>query len=125
MSSSDDTSPGIMTYEDLLQEKARLEVLIQNQKNIVRHDVDELRAEFRKEIKPVVDTAKFFKKVIVPSTRNQSLVNAGANAAIDIALTAFLGKSSFLVRAILPRIVKTYTSNFLQRFNWKRKVGTR
>jgi hypothetical protein len=121
---SSESTTDITNYEDLLREKARLEVLIQNQKNIVRHDVDELRAEFKKEIKPVVDTATFFKKVIVPVTRNQTLLNVGANAAIDMAFTAFLGRSSFLVRAILPRIIKTYTGSFLQRLNFKSKART-
>jgi hypothetical protein len=112
-----DAGVNIETYEDLLAEKARLEVLIQRQKNIVRHDVDELRAEFKKEIRPVVETASFFKKMVAPEKRNQTILTTGASIAIDLAFTALLSKSNLVVRLLVPGIVKNYTSQLLKRLN--------
>ena len=112
-----DRAKNIETYEDLLAEKERLEMLVQNQKNLVRHDVDELKEEFRKQIRPVADMATFLKKVIVPERRKQLMLHAGAALAIDLAVTALVSRSHLLVRLVVPGLVKNYAGRILSKFN--------
>src|SRR5687768_16677062 len=109
----------IETYQDLISEKARLERLIENQKNIIRHDLDELKAEFKKEIKPAIDAASFVKKLAKPETRNETLVTIGSNIALDLILKRALRGSNLLVQLILPKIIKNYTTHFLHSFKQK------
>jgi hypothetical protein len=119
-------SEDINSYDDLLVEKARLELLIQNQKNIVRHDLDELKAEFRKEIRPAIEATAFIKKVLVPETRKGIVLNLGAQMALELISTAMFGKSSLLVRVLVPKILKNYTTHFISRFRSSPKLpGTR
>ena len=108
----------IKTYEDLIAERVRLEGLIVNQKNIIRHDLDELKAGFKKEIKPAVDAAAFVKKIVRPETRNETLITVGTQIAIDLVMRRLLRKSNVLVQVLLPRILKNYSSHI---FN---KTGT-
>lgn len=103
----------VVTYGDLLQEKARLEALIENQKNIVRHDLDELKIEFKKEIKPAIDAASFIKKVAFPEKRKKTILNVGAGVAIDLIVGSIFPKSSFLLRLFIPKLLKKYTTYYL------------
>lgn len=106
----------ITDHTQLLQERARLQALIENQKNIVRHDLDELKAEFKKEIKPAIDAASFVKKLAKPETRNETIVTIGSNIALDLILKRMLRGSNLLVQLILPKIIKNYTTHFLHSF---------
>jgi len=106
----------IGTYEDLLAEKSRLEMLILNQKNIVRHDLDELKAVFKKEIKPALDSASLIRKIIAPKNRPQTLITLGTSIAIDVVFTSLFGKSNLLIRAFVPRLMKNYAGNLLRRW---------
>jgi hypothetical protein len=105
----------IRTHEDLIAERIRLEGLIANQKNIIRHDLDELKAGFKKEIKPAVDAAEFVKKLVKPETRNETIITVGAQIAIDLIMRRLLRKSNVLVQVLLPRILKNYSSHFFKK----------
>jgi hypothetical protein len=102
----------ICTHEDLISERVRLETLIENQKNIIRHDFDELKSEFRKEIKPAIDTANFVKKFVKPETRNQTIVKVGVTLAVDLMLRRALRGSNIVVQVLIPRLLKNYTTHF-------------
>lgn len=115
----------ISSYEDLLSERKRLESLIDNQKNIIRHDFDELRAEFKREIRPATEAAGFIKKLMVPETRNQIFLKLGANVAIDLILAIAFGSSNVILRLLMPKLVKNYASHFLKRFHTSPKPGLR
>jgi hypothetical protein len=103
----------ITNFNDLLDEKQRLEMLIENQKNIVRHDFDELKGQFKKEIKPALDAAAFVKKVAKPTTRNETVLRAAAGIVLDLALRKLLFRSNFLVQLLIPKIAKNYASHLL------------
>ncbi|MBT1702418.1 hypothetical protein [Chryseosolibacter indicus] len=107
----------IIHYEDLLNERKRLEILIENQKNIIRHDLEELKNEFKKEIRPAVEAASFVKKIAKPETRNGTLLKAGASLAFDFALKRMFNKSNFVIQWIVPRLLKNYTSHIL--YKWQ------
>lgn len=115
----------IIKYEDLLDERKRLELLIENQKNIIRHDLEELKNEFKKEIRPAIDAATFVKKLTKPETRNETILKVGANLAFDIVLNSVFNKSNFLVKLIVPRLLKNYTSHILYKFQGNAKSNGR
>jgi len=103
----------IQNYNELVAERHRLEQLIDNQKNIIRHDLDELKAEFKKEIRPAIEAAGFIKKIAKPETRNETLFNIGANLAIDLLLKRMLRKSNVVFQVLLPRIIKNYSTHLI------------
>lgn len=105
----------IDSYEDLLREKQRLQLLIENQKNIVRHDFQELRTQFRKELRPALDAANFIKQFARPQKRNQTLLTLGIGFAIDFSSRLLFQKSNVLVRTIIPLIAKGVSNKFLSR----------
>jgi hypothetical protein len=106
-------SAQIRSYEDLQSERERLEMQIANQKNIVRHDFDELKAEFRKEIKPALEAAQFVKRFTSRSQRSETLLQLGASLVADIAVKRMLHRSSFLLQLFLPGLAKKYASRFV------------
>jgi hypothetical protein len=103
----------ISRYEDLVAERRRLEQLIDNQKNIIRHDLDELKLEFKKEIKPAVEAAAFVKKIARPETRNETLFKIGTGLLLDIFLKRVFRNSSAVVQVILPKIIKNYSTHVI------------
>lgn len=109
----------ITTYRDLQEERAQLERQIDNQKNIIRHDLDELKAEFKKEIRPAIDAAEFIKKLAKPETRNRTILSIGANLAVDLALRGLLGRSNLIVQLLLPKVIKNYATHLLTSFKSK------
>jgi hypothetical protein len=113
MNSETGRDSAIVDFDGLLSEKKRLEELIQCQKNIIRHDFDELKNQFKKEIKPALDTASFVKRIARPETRMETLLMAGSGIAIDFAFKRLFGKSNFLIQMILPKLVKRYAKRFL------------
>jgi hypothetical protein len=112
---NDDPVIAVRTYEDLLAEKQRIERLIEIQKNIVRHDLDELKAEFKKEIKPATDVASFIQKVGMPKTHEKTFLKLATNVAIDLVFKSVFGRSNLLLRIFVPKLLKNYTSHYLQR----------
>jgi len=111
-----ETKP-VESYEDLLNEKQRLQLLIENQKNIVRHDFQELRSQFRKELRPALDAANFVRRFTVPEKRNQTLLTLGIGFAIDFSSRLLLQRSNVFVRTIIPMIAKGVSTKFLSRNN--------
>jgi hypothetical protein len=114
---NDFDKPPITKYEDLLAEREKLETLIVKQKNIIRHDIDELKTEFKKEVSPAMEVVSFIKKVITPETRKQTFITLGTNVAIDIFFTTLFGRTNMLMRLVVPRLLKNYTTHFLYRLN--------
>lgn len=110
--SVNEVSPVITDFESLLSEKKRLEGLIEYQKNIIRHDLDELKNQFKREIKPALDTASFVKRIAKPETRLETLLMAGSGVAIDLVFRKLFGKSNFLIQMIVSKLLKRYTKRF-------------
>jgi hypothetical protein len=96
----------VTSYKELLEEKQKLQVLIQNQKNIIRHDLQELKTQFKKEIKPAIDAGKFVKKITAAEARNKTVLTIGARLAIDLLARTMLRNSNIFVRTFLPVIAK-------------------
>jgi hypothetical protein len=107
--------PRILSYKGLQAEKKRLEMLIDNQKNIIRHDLDELKAEFKKEIKPAIEAANFIRKVATPLRRKETLLAVSTGLIVDFALKKIFQRSNLLFQVLFPKLIKRYSSQLLQK----------
>src|SRR5215204_182908 len=99
----------IETYEDLLEEKKRLEALLV----INKEQVSTNWVEMKKEFEPVNNILSFFSKM---TTRDKSnpLVNMGIDVAGDLVLRKILlARAGWATRLVVPFLLKNYSSNVL------------
>ncbi len=97
----------IQTYDDLVEEKKRLEQLLTIQKEQISANWIEIKEEF----KPVNNIISFFSKL---TTRDKSnpLVNMGIDVAGDLLLRKILlAKMGWATRIVVPFLLKNYSSN--------------
>jgi len=110
----------IHSYEDLLKEKKRLELLLDTQKMIIHQDVQELKAQ----LQPVRDVLHFVKKI---TTRDKSnlLLTIGSDIVINGVVRRFiLSRAGWFMRTIIPYFLKNYSSHVLadQTERWMDKL---
>ena len=116
----------IPTYNDLLEEKQQLEVLLKAQKELIRYDVQQLKAEFQPAIKTFSLLGKIFTK-----DRSNALLTTGTDTVIDLLVKkVILGRAGWITRLIIPYFLKNVSSHviadkkdgLLQKvFSWFRK----
>jgi len=105
----------IRTYQDLLDERARLEALLVTQKEVVREDFHAIKAE----LAPVRSAMSWVSKLVTRDTHNWVL-NAGANTAIDFFLKRVLfARAGWFMRIVVPFFVKNLTSHVIE----EKKMG--
>jgi len=100
-------SKKIQTYEDLIEEKKRLEQLLAVQKEAISGNWEEMKQEFE----PVRNVFSFMGKL---TTRDKSnpLVNMGIDVAGDLLLRKLLlAKTGWATRLVVPYLLKNYSSN--------------
>lgn len=96
----------INTYEDLLQEKKRLQALLLVQKQVIRQDIEEIKEEF----KPVRSAISAVSKVTTRDSGNW-LMNFVGNKAIDLLVKKLiLRKAGWLTRLAVPFFLKNVSS---------------
>ena len=110
----------IHSYEDLLKEKERLELLLQARKMIIHQDVQELKAQ----LQPVRDVLHFVKKI---TTRDKTslLLTIGSDIVINSVVRRFiLSRAGWFMRTIIPYFLKNYSSHVLveQTDKWMDKL---
>ena len=99
----------IKTYQDLVEEKERLEILLHNQKELVRTSANSLKAEF----KPAFSAFSFLGTLVSRDSTNPVL-GATANTVIDLVLKKLiLGRAGWIARTILPLLVKNMSSHYI------------
>ena len=99
----------IRTYEDLLKERHRLEVLLRSQKDIIRQDITELKMQLQPAVKAVSFLGKIFTR-----EKNNVLLAGGINHLIDLVFKKIvLSKSTWLTRLVIPFFIKNYSSHFV------------
>lgn len=99
----------ISSYEDLLQEKERLSEALKGQRAQIQKDLDELKNEFS----PIVSLSDNVSKLLSRDDGKDPIVAAGTNIGIDILVAKLFSKSNFLLRLVLPAILKNLTSHVL------------
>jgi hypothetical protein len=99
----------ITSYKELLAEKKRLQTLAQAQKELIQHDIAEIKNQF----KPVMEAASFIGKVTTRD-RTNPLLNLGINSVIDLLVkNVLLSKAGWLGRRIIPFFLKNYSSHII------------
>lgn len=102
-------SKGFHTYEELLKEKQQLEIVLHAQKQIIRSDIRELKHQ----LAPVREAIATLKKFTTKDKTNL-LLTFGSDMAINALVKNFvLSRAGWLVRMVVPYILKNYSSHFL------------
>lgn len=99
----------IQSYQDLLDEKERLQSVLKVQKEAFRRDIDELKEE----LEPARSFLSLAGKLVTRDGGNLML-NAGANTLIDLVVKKLLlSRAGWLTRLAVPFLLKNYSSNFI------------
>lgn len=99
----------IQTYEQLMQEKKRLQTLIEAQKELIRYDLKDLKHE----LQPVGAVFTFLKSITSRSGKN-GLLNYGVDVVVDLVFRKLiLAKAGWITRLAVPFLVKNFSSNKL------------
>jgi len=110
----------IKSYDDLLKEKQRLELLLQAQKEVIYYDIQEIKEE----LQPVKKVLEFIKKITTKDKTNL-LLALGSDIAINAIVKRFLlQKAGWVARNVVPFFMKNYSSHFLseQKEKWIEKL---
>src|SRR6187551_1106620 len=112
----------ITNYDELRAEQKRLKDFLAIKKEHIRTDIEEIKEEFR----PALAVAKIISELVVGSPSQNSMVRTGANITIDLALRRALSSSNFLVKLLVPGLVKNYTSHVVDRaIPFLKKIGSK
>lgn len=103
----------ITSYEDLCKEKERLTELLKAQKAQIQRDVTEVKAEVKNELRPFLSLSENVSKLLHREDGKDPLVAAGTNIGIDILASKLFAKSNFILRLVLPSILKNLSSHLL------------
>lgn len=99
----------IRTYEDLLEEKARLKLLLSAQKELVRQDINQLKQE----LAPVRSAISIVGKFATKDNRSWILTTA-ADTIIDIVVKRMLlSKAGFFTKLAVPFFMKNFSSHII------------
>ena len=99
----------IQTYQDLLDEKERLQALLQMQKETVRQDLQEIKEE----LKPLRSAASFAARLLTKD-RTNTILNAGADTLINLVIkNIVLSRAGWFTRLVVPFFAKNYSSHFI------------
>lgn len=99
----------IETYNDLLEEKQRLKNLLQAQRELIREDIKEIKAELQPLRSAVTVVGKFFNR----DTSNP-LLSLGASKLIDLLVKkVILGRAGWFTKIAVPFLLKNYSSHVI------------
>ncbi len=99
----------INTYQDLVEEKERLEELLKIQRSLIQNDIRELKEEF----KPAVQVANVIGKITTREDGQSDILTKGTSLTLDLLVSRLFSKSNFLVRLIVPAVLKNLSSHYL------------
>ena len=103
------TKPVIRTYEELMEEKARLTQLLVAQKELVRQDF----AGIKKELAPVRTAISTVSKLTTRDNRALLLTTA-ADSLIDLVIRRMLlARTGWLTKWAVPFIMKNFSSHVI------------
>ena len=100
----------IDSYEDLLKEQARLKLLLQAQKELVRADINQIKQEF---VAPVRSAISYVGKFATKEKGNWLLTTA-ADTVIDIVLKRIvLSRAGWVTKLVIPFFMKNFSSHII------------
>ncbi len=99
----------IRTYEELLEEKARLKALLSAQKELVRQDINEIKLE----LAPVRKAISMVGKLTTKENRN-SMLTIAADTVIDLVVrNIVLSKAGLMTKLVVPFFMKNFSSHII------------
>jgi hypothetical protein len=99
----------ILTYDELLAERTRLEALLEAQKELIKIEMDNLKAE----LKPATNVLSFAGN-FTQKTRSNPLLGMAVSLSTDILMrTFFLKKAGWAVKALMPFVIKKVTNKVI------------
>ena len=99
----------VATYQDLLDEKERLTQLLKAQKELVRLDFEEVKAE----LAPLRSAISTIGKITTRDSNNPVLTGI-ANTVIDVAVkNVLLNKAGWITRLVVPFFMKNFSSHVI------------
>jgi len=101
----------INNHDELRAEEARLKELLRAKRIQIQDDIRELKEE----IQPVMKIARIIGKMLAPEDQKHVVAKAGTNMTIDWIAKKLFPKSGFLLQNLLPRLVKNYTSHYVDK----------
>ena len=110
----------IHSYKDLIEEKQRLEILLVEQRQVLRNDVQELKTQ----LEPLKNVIDFVRKITTKDKTNL-LLTIGSDIVINSVVKRFiLSRAGWFVRNVVPYFLKNYSSHFLgeQKDKWIEKL---
>ena len=113
-------SKTIKTYQDLVEEKEKLEGLLKAQKELIRYDLQLLKTEFN----PVFRSARLMGKLFTRDKKH-SLLSNGAETVIDFMFKkVILNKAGWVAKLVVPFLMKNVSSHVVadNKDNWIRKL---
>jgi len=110
----------ITTYNDLLLEKQRLALLLQERYIQVRAELEEIKGK----LKPLVNILEMVEKVTSKDMSNP-LANASINIGVNLLLrNLLLRNAGWITKLLMPVLVKNYLSHeVLEKGNIFSKIG--
>ena len=97
----------ITTYDDLIQEKRRLKLMLEERKILVQAEFEEIKVK----LKPVTHVIEMVEKL---STKDKSnpLLNVGIDLGVNLLLkNLLLRNAGFIVKLLVPLMAKNYFSH--------------
>jgi hypothetical protein len=118
--------PPLTTSEELKAEESRLKEILRMKRTQIQQDLKSLKAEF----KPVLTIAKIIGDLTSADHNRNRIAHAGTNLTIDMIARMIFPRGNFLLKTLLPKLVKNYTSNYVDKVVDKaapalRRFGTR
>jgi hypothetical protein len=100
----------ITTYQDLLDEKQRLKLLLQTQKEAIRNDFREIKEE----LSPLRSVVGIAGKLVTRDRGGNWVMNMGANTLIDVFVKKIiLGRAGWFAKTVVPFLLKNYSSHVI------------
>jgi hypothetical protein len=97
----------IQTYQDLLDEKERLQALLKIHKATLRQDIEGIKEE----IAPLRSAVSFVSKLVTKKD-SSFLVDAGISALVNVGVKRLvLARAGWVIRLIVPMILKNFSSH--------------
>jgi hypothetical protein len=103
----------ITTYNDLVQERQRLSLLLEERKILVKTEFEEIKIK----LKPLTNIVEVVEKMSSKDTSNP-LVNAGISMGVNFLLkNVLLRNAGWITRLVLPVLAKNYLSHEVEEKN--------
>lgn len=97
----------IATYDDLMQEKRRLKLILEQRKILVQTEFEEIKVK----LKPVTHVIDMVEK-LSSKDRSNPLLNMGIDVGVNLLLKkVLLRNAGFIVKLLVPLLAKNYLSH--------------